>query len=206
MINIVDYGVGNIFSLKSSLDYLGIKAELTGDPEKILASEKVILPGVGSFGDAMEMLKRRDLIPAILQVAKKGTPLLGICLGMQILFQRGFEYGEREGLGLISGSVEDMNKLLKDKELPLPQMGWNAISFPKDREKSPLFKYTPEGSYVYFVHSYSAVNCEDSIIATCDYSYPVTAAVAKDNIFGTQFHPEKSGEVGLNILKAFHEL
>ena len=206
MIRIVDYGVGNIFSLKCSLDYIGVRAELTRDPEELIKSEKIILPGVGAFGDAVKMLKKGGMADAVMETAKKGIPLLGICLGMQLLFDKGYEYGEHEGLGLIPGYVEDMNKLLTDQSLSLPQMGWNALSFPKDKDVSPLFKYTPEGSSVYFVHSYSAVGCEESIIATAEYSYPVTAAVQKDNVFGTQFHPEKSGHVGLSILKAFVEI
>ena len=206
MITIVDYGVGNIYSLKSSLGYIGVDAVLSGDPEEILKAEKIILPGVGAFGDAMEMLRESGTMEALLSSVKKGTPMLGICLGMQLLFERSHEFGNHQGLGLIPGYVEDMKKLIKDEELDIPQMGWNRLAYPAEREVSPLFKYTPEGSYVYFVHSYSAVGCEESIIATTDYSYPVTAAVSKDNIYGVQFHPEKSGEVGLGILKAFGEI
>ena len=206
MIRIVDYGVGNIFSLKCSLDYIGVKAELTRDPEELIKSDRIILPGVGAFGDAIEMLKKGGMDQAVMEAAEKGIPLLGICLGMQLLFDKGYEYGEHDGLGLIPGYVEDMNKLISDKSLSLPQMGWNALSFPKGKEKSPLFKYTPEGSYVYFVHSYSAVECDDAVIATADYSYPVTAAVQKENVFGVQFHPEKSSTLGLNMLKAFTEV
>ncbi len=206
MVTIVDYGVGNIFSIKCSLDYLGIDSYLTQNPEDLLVSERIILPGVGAFGDAMHMLVESGMAEAVVSATKKGIPLLGICLGMQLLFDKGYEYGEHSGLGLIPGYVEDMKKLMKDNSLDLPQMGWNALSFPKDKETSPLFKYLSEGKHVYFVHSYSAVECDEYTIATTDYSYPVTAAVQKDNIFGTQFHPEKSGDVGLSILKAFIEI
>ena len=206
MIRIVDYGVGNIFSVKCSLDYLGVESELTNDPDVLLKSEKVILPGVGAFGDAMKMLNENGVADVVKDIAKAGIPLLGICLGMQLLFDKSYEYGEHEGLGLIPGVVEDMNKLVKDKSLSIPQMGWNSLSFPKNRDKNNLFKYVNEGDFVYFVHSYSAVNCDENIIATADYSYEVTAAVSKDNVYGVQFHPEKSGEVGLSILKGFCEL
>lgn len=206
MITIVDYGVGNIYSLKSSLGYLGIDAVLSENPDEILRADKIILPGVGAFGNAIKMLRSSGTLEALMDSVKKGTPLLGICLGMQLLFERSYEFGNHEGLGLIPGYVEDMRTLIVNKELDIPQMGWNALSFPGGKELSPLFKYTGEGSYVYFVHSYSAVDCQESIIAVTDYSYPVTAAVSKDNVYGLQFHPEKSGEVGLGILKAFGEL
>lgn len=206
MITIVDYGVGNIYSLKSSLGYLGIDAVLSENPDEILRADKIILPGVGAFGDAIKKLRSSGTLEALMDSVKKGTPLLGICLGMQLLFERSYEFGNHEGLGLVPGYVEDMRKLIVNKELDIPQMGWNALSFSRGKELSPLFKYTGEGSYVYFVHSYSAVDCQESIIAVTDYSYPVTAAVSKDNVYGLQFHPEKSGEVGLGILKAFGEL
>ena len=206
MIAIIDYGVGNIFSIKRSLDYLGFTSVLTEDPKTLAISERIILPGVGAFSDAKEKLDSSGMVEPLLAEIKKGKPTLGICLGMQLLFEKSLEYGETEGLSLIPGYVEDMKKLICDKSLNIPQMGWNKLDFPKDKEKSPLFKYIKEGDSVYFVHSYSAVDCEDYLIASTDYSYPVTAAVAKDNLYGVQFHPEKSGEVGLNILKAFGEL
>ena len=205
MIGIVDYGVGNIFSVKRSLDYLGIESELIGTRDRLLEMEKIILPGVGAFGDAMDMLRKDGMDAAVKEAAENEIPLLGICLGMQLLLDKGYEYGVHEGLGLIPGYVEDMNKLITNHDLDIPQMGWNSLSFPKDKAVSPLLKNIDEGSYVYFVHSYSAVECDESIIATTDYSYPVTAAIGRDNIYGTQFHPEKSGTVGLNILKAFCE-
>lgn len=206
MITIVDYGVGNIFSIKRSLDYIGVDSFLTQDPEKVKSAERIILPGVGAFGDAATKLRECGMDEAVCEAVSKGTPLIGICLGMQLLFDKGLEYGEHDGLGLIPGVVEDMNKLVTGEAVLIPQMGWNSLSFPKSKPKSSIFKYVEEGSYVYFVHSYSAIDCDDSIIATTDYTYPVTAAVSKGNIYGVQFHPEKSGEVGLNILKAFAEL
>ena len=204
-IGIIDYGVGNIFSIKRSLDHIGASAELITTPEMMRESERIILPGVGAFMDAKLKLRESGMEEALMEEVKMGKPLLGICLGMQLLFDKSVEYGEHNGLGLISGYVEDMNKLVSDPGLKIPQMGWNSLEFPGD-EKSKLFKYIEEGSFVYFVHSYSAVNCEESVIATSDYSYPVTAAVEKDNIYGVQFHPEKSGDVGLNILKGFLEV
>lgn len=205
MLRIVDYGVGNIFSIKCSLDYLGIKSELTGDADKLLNSDRIILPGVGAFGDAMELLKKSGMDEAVLDAAKRGIPLLGICLGMQLLFEKGYEYGTYDGLSLIPGTVQDMNKLITDDSLSVPEMGWNSLSI-REEKNSPLLKYTKDGDHVYFVHSYSAIDCDDYIIATTDYSYPVTAAVQRDNVFGVQFHPEKSGNIGLNMLKAFCEI
>ena len=206
MIGIVDYGVGNIFSIKCSLDYLGIKAELTDDPKVLSRMDKIILPGVGAFGDAMNMLRSKCLDKSVVDLAHDGRPLLGVCLGMQILLEEGREHGVHKGLGLIPGYVEDMRKLIKNEDLDIPQMGWNKLEYPKDKPRSELFSNLPDDSFVYFVHSYSAVGCDESIIATCDYSYPVTAAISKGNIFGTQFHPEKSGEVGLEILRSFCNL
>ena len=206
MITIIDYGVGNIFSIKRSLDYIGVKSYLTNNPSEIERAEKIILPGVGAFGDAKKKLEESGAINPLLKKVEEGTPLLGICLGMQLLFDEGREYGTFKGLSLIPGIVEDMNKLITDNSLSIPQMGWNALSFPKGEEKSDLFKYIDEGSYVYFVHSYSAIDCEDYVIATSDYSYPVTAAVQKGSVYGVQFHPEKSGTCGLNILRGFAEL
>ena len=204
-VGIIDYGVGNIFSLVRSFEYIGINAKLIKTPEMMGESERIILPGVGAFSDARTKLTESGMEEELLKDAKEGKPLLGICLGMQLLFEKSMEYGEHKGLGIVSGYIEDMKKLLNNPNLKIPQIGWNALFFPKE-EKSELFKYIKRGDYVYFVHSYSAVNCEDSLIAYTDYSYPVTAAVAKDNVYGVQFHPEKSGEVGLNILRAFCEI
>lgn len=201
MIAIIDYGVGNLFSLKSSLTTLGLEAEVTSDRDEISASDRVILPGVGAFGDAAQKLKDSGLFSFLRRIAEEGKPLLGICLGMQLLFERGYEYGEHEGLGLLSGEVRPLAEDVKG--LKIPHMGWNALHFVR---QNPLFKNTGEGEYVYFVHSYQAKNCDDSLLATSDYGTDVTAAVGKGKVYGTQFHPEKSGEVGLRILKAFSEL
>lgn len=205
MIAIIDYGVGNIFSLKSSLDKIGAEAVLTGSRETIEKCDRIILPGVGAFGDAIALLKKNGLDGIIKEECKKGKPLLGICLGMQLLFEKSFEYGEREGLGLIKGSVVPMEGAIP-KELKIPHIGWNSLLFPKNREKSRLFKYISEGSYVYFVHSYFGTNCKESVSALTEYGAELTAAVERKNVFGVQFHPEKSGDVGLNILKGFCEL
>lgn len=201
MIAIVDYGVGNLYSLKSSLERLGLAAEVTDDKRAIYAAQRVILPGVGAFGDAARKLSAGGLAHTVKEVAAAGTPLLGICLGMQLLFEKSFEYGEHEGLGLLSGEVRPLAESAQG--LKIPHMGWNALQFER---QSPLFKYIREGDYVYFVHSFQAKNCADSLLATAYYGGNVTAAVGKGNVFGTQFHPEKSGNVGLNILRAFAEV
>lgn len=201
MIAIIDYGVGNLFSLKSSLKALNLEAVVTSDQAEIAASDRVILPGVGAFGDAARKLKDSGLFPVVQAIAGEGKPLLGICLGMQLLFERGYEYGEHEGLGLLSGEVRPLAEDVKDRKIP--HMGWNALRFVKS---DPLFRYSKEGDYVYFVHSFQAKNCADSLLATSDYGTTVTAAVGRGKVYGTQFHPEKSGEAGLRILMAFSEL
>ena len=201
-IAIVDYGVGNLFSLCSSLDYIGVEAEVTSDAEKIRNAPRIILPGVGAFADAREKLRASGLDTVIKEEAAKGKPIMGICLGMQMLFERSFEYGEHEGLGLIKGDVVAMDGVIP-KELKIPHIGWNALRF---KGEHPLFKYINEGDCVYFVHSYFATRCDESIIADAEYGAPITAAVARGNVMGCQFHPEKSGDVGLNILKAFATL
>ncbi|MBO5683201.1 MAG: imidazole glycerol phosphate synthase subunit HisH [Clostridia bacterium] len=203
MIAIVDYGVGNLFSLVSSFAYLGVDAKLTSDPEEIKRADRIILPGVGAFADAAKKLADSGLGNVVVEEAKAGKPLLGICLGMQMLFERSYEYGEHEGLGLIKGSVKPMRDILPE-ELKIPQIGWNALTF--KGERSELFKYINEGDFVYFVHSYYGADCEESLIATTEYGAEITAAVASGNVYGTQFHPEKSGEVGLSILRAFCEI
>ena len=203
MIAIVDYGVGNLFSLVSSFAYIGADAKLTSDPDEIRGADRIILPGVGAFADAAKKLAASGLDRVVIEEAKKGKPLLGICLGMQMLFERSFEYGEHEGLGLIKGSVKPMRDILPE-ELKIPQIGWNALSF--KGEKSELFRYIKEGDFVYFVHSYYGADCDESLIATTEYGEEITAAVASGNVYGTQFHPEKSGEVGLSILRAFCEI
>lgn len=202
MIAIIDYGVGNLFSLSSSFKALGADTVVTGDPEVIKKADKLILPGVGAFGDAAKKLRDCGLDTIILEETKNGKPLLGICLGMQLLFEKSFEYGEHSGLGLIKGQVVPMEGKIPTN-LKIPHIGWNALKF---YGKNPLFKYINEGDCVYFVHSFYAENCEDSLTATAEYGKELTAAVADNNIFGCQFHPEKSGEVGLKILKAFCEL
>ncbi len=202
MLAIIDYGVGNLFSLKCSLLKIGENAVVTNDPEVIKSADRIILPGVGAFGDASDKLYATGLVPVIKEEVTNGKPLMGICLGMQLLFEKGYEYGEHKGLGLLKGSVVALEGKI-DSSLQIPHMGWNSLNFKK---QSPIFKYINDGDYVYFVHSYFACDCEDSLIASADYGMPVTAAVGKGNVYGCQFHPEKSGDVGLNILKAFTEL
>ena len=202
MIAIVDYGVGNLFSLRSSLAAVGAEAEVTKDASVIRSAGKVILPGVGAFEDAMNKLRSSGLAETVIAEAASGKPLLGICLGMQMLFDRSFEYGEHAGLGLIPGSVVPIGDVIPTG-LKIPHIGWNALHF--SGRKSPLFRYIKEGDCVYFVHSYYAADCEKNVIATAEYGAELTAAVQKDNVFGCQFHPEKSGKVGLGILRAFCE-
>ncbi|MBR2875933.1 MAG: imidazole glycerol phosphate synthase subunit HisH [Clostridia bacterium] len=203
MISIVDYGVGNLFSLSSSLRSIGADTIVTNDKQKILDSSAIILPGVGAFSDAQEKLRNSGLFELIKSEAEKGKKLLGICLGMQMLFEKSFEYGEYEGLGLIKGNIMPLEGKIPS-ELKIPHIGWNSLNFKNG--KSDLFKYINEGDFVYFVHSYYGADCEESVIATSEYGIDVTAAVQKDNIYGCQFHPEKSGDVGLNILKSFCEM
>lgn len=202
MIAIVDYGVGNLFSLKSSLAAIGAEAVVTADPNLLARADKIILPGVGAFGDAADKLRQTGLADVLKALADSGKPLLGICLGMQLLFEKSCEHGEYEGLGLLSGTVRPIADVIP-KDLKVPHIGWNALTFTK---QNPLFSRIREGDHVYFVHSFYASECDDNVIATAEYGAPLTAAVAKDNIFGCQFHPEKSGKVGLAILQAFAEL
>ncbi len=202
MIAILDYGVGNLFSLRSSLAHLGLDAVVTADPEHIRSADRLILPGVGAFGDAMEKLTAAGLVPVIKEQAEK-KPLLGICLGMQLLFEKSYEYGEHEGLGFIKGQVCPLEPDLADPALKVPEIGWNALHLLRD---DPLFQYIHEGEYVYYVHSYYGKNCAESTLAVSDYSIPVTGVVRAGMVYGTQFHPEKSGETGLKLLKAFAEL
>ena len=203
MIAIVDYGVGNLYSLHSSFKFIGADVVVTSDPEVISSADKILLPGVGAFEDAAEKLRRSGLDKVICEEAKNGKPLLGICLGMQMLFERSFEFGEHKGLGLIEGSVRPISDVIP-KELKIPHIGWNPLILKK--EQNGIFKYIKDGDCVYFVHSYYAAECEESVIADTEYGAPLTAAVARGNVYGMQFHPEKSGEVGLNILRAFCEL
>ena len=201
MVAIVDYGVGNLFSLCSSLEYIGVSACITSDADTIKKADKIILPGVGAFEDAARALNDSGLADVLREAAASGKEIMGICLGMQMLFERSFEYGEHKGLGLLSGDVVAMKGVIPE-ELKIPHIGWNALHIVKDHK---LFKYIKEGDCVYFVHSFYATDCEDSLLATSEYGKDITAVVGRGNVMGCQFHPEKSGEVGLKILKAFCE-
>lgn len=203
MIAIVDYGVGNLFSLRASFAALGAEVVVSSEESVIRSADKIILPGVGAFEDAARKLRDSGLGAVVCDEAAKGKPVLGICLGMQMLFEKSFEYGEHEGLGLIPGNVRPIADVIP-KELKIPHIGWNALSF--KGEKSPIFKYINEGDCVYFVHSYYAADCDDAVIATAEYGAELTAAVSSGNVYGCQFHPEKSGDTGLSILRAFVEL
>lgn len=199
---IVDYGVGNLFSLKSSFRAIGEPVFVSSDKGEILNAERIVLPGVGAFGDAAEKLKSTGIGAVIKEAAKDGTPILGVCLGMQLLFDKSYEYGKFDGLGLISGEIRPIADYVP-KDFKIPHIGWNKLRI---INKHPLLKYATENDYAYFVHSYCAVNCKESVIADTDYGADITAVVAKANVTGCQFHPEKSGKSGLNILKAFTEL
>lgn len=203
MIAIVDYGVGNLYSLVSSLRHLGLAAEVTGRAEDLRAADRIVLPGVGAFADARAKLDATGLVPVLLEEAEK-KPLLGICLGMQLLFGRSFEYGEHAGLGLIPGEVADLREDLADKSLKVPHMGWNSLEIQRD---DPLLRYVGGGEYVYYVHSFYARRCAGSTVAVSRYgNVAVTGVVRRGCVWGTQFHPEKSGDTGLRILKAFGAL
>ena len=201
MIAIIDYGVGNLFSLQSSFAAIGAEAVATRDPAVIRSADRLILPGVGAFADAAEKLRATGMDALVLDAAAAGKPLLGICLGMQLLFDTSYEYGVHKGLGLLRGSIRPIADVIP-AGLKIPHIGWNALQIQKE---TPLFKYINNGDHVYFVHSYYAADCGDALIATADYGAPLTAAVGSGNVFGCQFHPEKSGDVGLNILRAFCE-
>ena len=200
MVGIIDYGVGNLFSLQSSFKAIGQDVVISADPETLRKADHILLPGVGAFADAVKKLRDSRMDEMVYEAVRVGKPLMGICLGMQMLFERSFEYGEHQGLGLLKGEVVAMEGLLPE-DLKIPHMGWNALNITQPDGK--LFANTKEGEYVYFVHSYFAAGCEDSLAARTEYGQWLTAAVEKDNVFGCQFHPEKSGEVGLNILRAF---
>ena len=202
MIAIVDYGVGNLFSLCSSFAAVGAEAVVTSDRDVIRRADKIILPGVGAFGDAAQKLRQSGLADVLKEEVAAGKPLMGICLGMQLLFEKSFEYGEHEGLGLIPGEIRPIADVIP-KDLKIPHIGWNALHFQKE---SPLFSKIREGDCVYFVHSFYAANCDDAVLATAEYGAELTAAVSHKNVFGCQFHPEKSGAVGLDILRAFCEM
>ena len=202
MVAIIDYGVGNLFSLRSSFAAIGEQAEVTGAAARIAQADRVILPGVGAFADAYDKLCESGMDEAVRRAVKSGKPVMGICLGMQLLFERSYEYGEHPGLGLLEGEVVGMEGRLPGG-LAIPHIGWNAL-----RIKRPggVLKYVEEGDCVYFVHSYYAENCAASLTATAEYGLELTAAVQRENLYGCQFHPEKSGKVGLGILRAFCEL
>lgn len=203
MIAIVDYGVGNLFSLCSSLAHLGLQAQVTASAGALAAADRVILPGVGAFGDAAARLRESGLWQPVCDAAAAGKPLLGICLGMQLLFETSDEFGRHEGLGLIPGRVTGLQGRLPGG-LKVPHMGWNRLQLL--RPQDPFFKYTKEGEFFYYVHSFSAVDCEESTLAVSEYGLPVTGVVRRGSVIGTQFHPEKSGSAGLGLLKAFSEL
>ena len=202
MIAILDYGVGNLFSLRSSLSCLGLESKLTADPGELRAADRIILPGVGAFGDAMDKLKDTGLVPLIREESQK-KPLLGICLGMQLLFDESCEYGRHEGLGFVPGRIASLAEDLEDKRLKVPHIGWNALRIVRD---DPLFKYVRDGEYVYYVHSFYGRDCAESTLATSEYGLTVTGVVRRGLVGGTQFHPEKSGDTGLRLLRAFGEL
>ena len=202
MVAIVDYGVGNLFSLKCSLAAIGADVTVTADPAVLASADQILLPGVGAFGDAAAKLRIGGLDQVLIKLAKQGKPLLGICLGMQLLFEKSYEYGEHQGLGLIKGSVVGMEGKLP-ADLKTPHIGWNALRIQKE---SPLLKNVKEGDCVYFVHSFYAEDCDEAVIATAEYGREMTAAVGYKNVFGCQFHPEKSGSVGLSILRAFLDI
>ena len=202
MVAIIDYGVGNLFSLKSSLKEIGAEAVVTSDEKVIAEADRIILPGVGAFEDAARKLRESGMAEVVKREAAAGKPMMGICLGMQLMFDVGYEYGVHEGLGLIKGSVRPIADVIP-AGYKIPHIGWNLLRF---RKESPLFKYIKEEDYVYFVHSYYAAECDESVITVTEYGAELTAAVANGNVYGCQFHPEKSGEVGMKILKAFVEL
>lgn len=207
MIAIIDYGVGNLFSLSASLKFLGAETIITNKEEDLRTADRIILPGVGAFEDAAAKLRATGLVEAVFEETGKGKPLLGICLGMQLLFETSYEYGEHKGLGLIPGEIASIEADLPVRpsggKLKVPHIGWNSLHL---KTEDPLFKYIKEGDYVYYVHSFYGKNCLENTIASSNYDIEITGAVRKGSVYGTQFHPEKSGNVGLNILRAFMEL
>lgn len=202
MVGIIDYGVGNLFSLKSSFKYIGISAEIVSNEKQIAACDRLILPGVGAFGDAADALRKSGLDNFVKLSAGEGTPLLGICLGMQLLFEKGYEFGEHEGLGLIPGNVVSIEPLVNGNKIP--HIGWNGLIF--NENKGELYANTNDGEFVYFVHSYHAECPDEFITARTEYGSLITASVQNKNVYGAQYHPEKSGDAGLMILKSFCEI
>ena len=205
MIAVIDYGVGNLFSLCRSLEAIGQEPVVTGDPALLRQADKLFLPGVGAFADAAAKLRQTGLDQVILEEAAKGKPLMGICLGMQLLFDESLEFGRYQGLGLIPGRVVPMEGVIP-ADYKIPHIGWNALHFPQDKPRHKLLETVRDNECVYFVHSFYATDCDDAVIATTEYGAELTAAVARGNVMGCQFHPEKSGDTGLRILKAFGEL
>ena len=206
MIIVLDYGVGNLFSIRSALSFLNIPSEITSDPEKVKIADKIILPGVGAFESAKKKLIKSGMEEALRERVKNGVPLLGICLGMQLLFEKSYEYGEHKGLGFLPGEVVPIlndAKKVTNENIKVPQMGWNSLEF---YNPSPLLKYINDGDHVYYVHSYYAKNVGNCLVASSKYFIDITGISQLDNIFGTQFHPEKSGKTGLKILTAFAEI
>ena len=203
MIAVIDYGVGNLFSLCRSLEAIGQQPVVTGDPALLRQADRLFLPGVGAFQDAIAKLRQTGLDQVIREEAAKGKPILGICLGMQLLFEESLEFGRWEGLGLIPGKVVPMEGVIP-ADYKIPHIGWNALHFPQ-KDRHPLRGTGQEGDCVYFVHSFYATDCDEAVIATAEYGAELTAAVARGNVMGCQFHPEKSGDVGLNILRTFCE-
>jgi len=208
MIAIIDYGVGNLYSLSSSLKHLNIETIITRKPEEIMNADKIILPGVGAFEDAMAKLKDTGLVSLILDQTATGKPILGICLGMQLLFEESYEYGRHKGLGLIKGTIASIQKDLKEKNgnelnLKVPHIGWNKLIIKPGAEKDPIFKYFKDGGHVYYVHSFYGRDCIENTIASSNYDLDIPGIVRNGSVYGVQFHPEKSGEVGLGLLKAF---
>ena len=205
MTGIVDYGVGNLFSLRSSFAAIGEETAVSSDPAALARADRLVLPGVGAFGDAADKLRNAGLDRTVLDFAAAGKPLLGICLGMQLLFESSSEYGHHSGLGLLPGHVEPIRDVIP-ADYKIPHIGWNGLVFTASGKKTPLFRYIREGDFVYFVHSFYAADCGDATLAAAEYGAMLTAAAGRDNVFGCQFHPEKSGRVGLAILKGFCEL
>ncbi len=202
MVGIIDYGVGNLFSLKSSLAYIGVNAEIVNDEKGVAKCDRIILPGVGAFGDAANALKQTGMGDIVKNAAKENMPLMGICLGMQLLFEQGLEFGTHEGLGLIPGKVVSIKPLIADNKIP--HIGWNALSFTEN--KGDIYNYTNNGEFVYFVHSFHADCPAEYITAKTEYGSMLTASVQNGNVMGAQYHPEKSGDAGLMILKSFCEI
>lgn len=206
MLAIIDYGVGNLFSLSRSLEYLEVECKITRSLDELKSADRIILPGVGAFGDARKKLEELSLVESIQELAASGKPFLGICLGMQLLFDKSEEFGEHLGLGLIPGRIVSMREAFDQAniDLKVPQIGWNKLDV--QNAESPLVKSLGENDFVYYVHSYYATDCEEHLVADSEYGLSIPGIVQNKNVYGTQFHPEKSGDVGLNILKAFTEV